>query len=96
MGEKRGFDRRDLRALVRFEGVVEGEEFSIYSRAMNVSDGGVFLATHYLLDPGTELLLHIQDPSGLESVREAKVVRIAARADDADPFHTGIGVQFVV
>ena len=88
--ERRKTARRSGDTLVRFE----GENFSIYSRALNVSDQGAFVATHYLLDPGTQIALHLIDAAGGESATQARVVRTMAKAEQGE-LSVGFGVEFL-
>ncbi len=89
--ERRQSPRRKGETLVRFE----GENFSIYSRALDISDHGAFVATHYLLDPGTQIEMHLIDPAGGESATHAKVVRTMSHTSDRGEVSIGFGVQFV-
>lgn len=89
--ERRKSPRKMEDTLVRFD----GENFSIYSRATNVSAGGAFVATHYLLDPGTRISVHLIDPSGGEDVRMARVIRSESRTDERGEAQVGLGVEFL-
>jgi hypothetical protein len=89
--ERRRSPRRKGETLVRFE----GENFSIYSRALDVSEKGAFVATHYLLDPGTRIHLHLIDPAGGESATQARVVRTATGAVERGEATIGFGVEFL-
>jgi hypothetical protein len=91
MVEKRRSPRRKEETLVRFE----GENFSIYSRATDLSDGGAFVATHYLLEPGTHIDLSLIDPSGAEAKHAARVVRSMTELNDRGELTIGLGVEFV-
>ncbi|HLG20388.1 MAG TPA: PilZ domain-containing protein [Bdellovibrionota bacterium] len=89
--ERRRSIRRKEPVLVRFE----GDNFSIYSRAMDISAEGAFLATHYLLDPGTPIQVHFVEPAGQASVASARVVRITSRTVERGEICIGLGVEFV-
>ncbi len=89
--ERRQSPRRKGETLVRFE----GENFSIYSRALDVSEGGAFVATHYLLDPGTEIQFHMIDPAGGESATQARVVRTTSQTNERGEISIGFGVEFI-
>jgi hypothetical protein len=89
--EKRKHPRKIGETLVRFE----GENFSIYSRALNVSDQGAFVATHYLLEPGTEIALHLIAPNGTESATNARVVRTNTHRSEHGDTVIGFGVEFL-
>lgn len=77
--------------VIRFE----GENFSIYSRALNTSETGAFIATHYLLDPGTPLQLHLTDASGIESMTHARVVRTTTEKTERGEATLGMGIEYV-
>ena len=89
--ERRRWQRKAEETLVRFE----GDDFSIYSRALNVSDRGAFIATHYLLDPGTQIQFHMIDPNGAESRTAARVVRTNPRKSERGEVVVGFGVEFL-
>jgi hypothetical protein len=89
--ERRKDVRREGETLVRFE----GDNFSIYSRATNVSEGGAFVATHYLLDPGTQIQVHLIDPAGGESATAARVVRTSSQKTERGETTVGFGVEFL-
>lgn len=89
--ERRRGKRRLEDMLVRFE----GKDFSIYSKAKDISPFGVFVATHYLLDPGTEISLHLIDSDGSESTHSARVVRAISRNDSSEDTTIGLGVEFI-
>ena len=88
--EKRKHIRRLGETLVRFE----GENFSIYSRATNISERGAFLRTHYLLEPGTRIQIHLIDPAGLETATPARVVRAMSDVSQRGEVSIGLGVEF--
>jgi hypothetical protein len=89
--ERRRSVRRNEDCIVR----MEGENFSIYSRAANMSERGAFVATHYLLDPGTEISLCLIDPEGRERTTEATVVRTSIESGEETP-DVGLGVEFTI
>jgi len=89
--DRRRVPRRKEPTLVRFE----GDNFSIYSRALDVSDRGAFLATHYLLDPGTAIQLHFLETPGGEVTTSARVVRTTTRTTERGEISIGLGVEFV-
>lgn len=88
--EKRRTTRRQEDSLVRFEGA----DFLIYSRMLDISDHGAFLATHYLLDPGTEIRLFIQEPQGKEHPMSARVVHSSSAKDKEGRRILGLGLEF--
>lgn len=89
MSEKRKETRTLQKLLVRFD----GEDFSIYSKTKDLSDHGAFISTHYMLNPGTEITLTL-DETNIE--KKARVVRIAGSSEEKDIDNTGFGVEFVV
>ncbi len=89
--EKRRSQRKREETLVRFE----GENFSIYSKATDISDWGAFVATHYLLDPGTKIALHVIDTDGSESRTDARVVRSYVGNKDTGSTLVGLGIEFL-
>ncbi|MFH1261946.1 MAG: PilZ domain-containing protein [Pseudomonadota bacterium] len=91
MEEKRRSPRMKEETLVRFE----GSDFSIYSRATDVSERGAFLATHYLLDPGTRIHVSLIDPSGTEATVSAKVIRAMTQTNARGEMMIGLGVEFL-
>ncbi|MFH1018136.1 MAG: PilZ domain-containing protein [Pseudomonadota bacterium] len=91
MEERRRWARKIEETLVRFE----GDNFSIYSRALNVSDRGAFVATHFLLDPGTQIQFHLIDPAGGESQTTARVVRTNTKKTERGEAVVGFGVEFL-
>lgn len=88
--EKRRASRRKEETLVRFE----GENFSIYSKATNISEIGAFVATHYLLEPGTNIDFFVIDPDGKELSTLARVVRSSSTFDEKGQSVVGLGVEF--
>jgi hypothetical protein len=94
--EKSGSERRRSArvkepTLVRFE----GKNFSIYSRAMDISKEGAFLATHYLLDPGTSIELHFVENREGSNSTSARVVRVTSRTVERGEICIGLGIEFV-
>ena len=91
MEERRRWTRKAEETLVRFE----GDNFSIYSRALNISDRGAFVATHFLLDPGTQIRFHLIDPTGAETHTPARVVRTNTKKSERGEAVVGFGVEFL-
>lgn len=88
---KRKEERIAKKVLVCFE----GEDFSIYSKTRDVSGHGAFISTHYILSPGTEISLRLEEALPIE--RKARVVHLSLqdeKSDDVD--NTGFGVEFIV
>lgn len=60
---------------------------------MNISEGGVFVATHVLLDPGTVVSMHLVLPQArILTLGEVRWRREYTGDDDVPP---GMGIQFV-
>ena len=60
VAERRGWDRLPISIPFFVRGKnSEGEEFLEFATALNLSAGGVLLATRRYLDPGTEISLEI-------------------------------------
>ena len=62
---------------------------------MNLSEGGVFVATHVILSPGTLVGLHLElprSPHRIMTLGEVKWSRAYTGNDDVPP---GLGIQFV-
>ena len=87
MMEKRRETRRDEDSIVRFE----GDDFSIYSRMVDVSEHGAFLATNYLLDPGTQIHVYLEESPRPKS---AEVVHSNATKDREGRKVLGLGLRF--
>lgn len=91
--EKRKYTRKSEISLVRFE----GDNFAIYSNSKNISEGGMFLNTYYLLNEGTRLNLQFELPSSGKTVGvDGEVVwqgKVPASGDDEET--VGMGIRFV-
>ncbi len=60
IGERRGWDRLPISIPFFIRGTKNtGEEFLEFATALNLSAGGVLLATKRYLDPGTEISLEV-------------------------------------
>ena len=89
MNNKRRSDRNDQNILVSFS----GDDFFIFSKLKNLSLEGAFISTHYILDPGTEITLKMEDTN---TEKKAKVVRIATIGEDnQDVDDSGLGIEFL-
>lgn len=88
--EKRRAIRKEEDALVRFE----GDDFLIYSRMLDLSEHGAFVATNYLLDPGTEINLVLTDSEGHEQPKNAKVIHSNSSKDKEGRRILGLGLEF--
>lgn len=88
---RRVYQRTDLQVDVTFEG--EHNFFNGFSE--NISEGGLFVATHSLCEVGTRLPLVFTLPGDAEPIRvtaEVRWVRLYNEASDAPP---GMGLSFV-
>jgi hypothetical protein len=88
--EKRKDTRVNRKVMVCFE----GEDFSIYSKTKDVSANGAFISTHYILTPGTEITLKLEEPP---VEKRARVVHMAISGDESSENldETGFGVIFI-
>lgn len=89
--EKRRAERKEEDCVIRFE----GDNFSIYSRMLDISDFGAFVATNYLLDPGTEINLYLSEEPGQEKTKLATVVHSNSSKDKEGKRIMGLGLEFV-
>ena len=89
--EKRRAERKEEDCVIRFE----GDNFSIYSRMLDVSDYGAFVATNYLLDPGTQVNIYLNELPGTEDRRVATVVHSNSSKDKEGRKIMGLGLEFV-
>ncbi len=91
--EKRKSARKEDISLVRFE----GENFSIYTNARNISPGGIFLNTYYLVNEGTRLHLDFELPNTGKAIAvDGEVVwRGKSRSADKGDEVVGMGIKFL-
>ena len=62
----------------------------------NISEGGLFVHTYNLLEPGTKVVVRFQDPITKETVEVPSVVKwIRSPEIAAHPEDVGYGVEFV-
>ena len=71
----------------------ESDSSSFSGVSSDISEGGVFVATHSLPPIGSEIELRFSLPAGPE-LRTRGVVRWLRDANEADSAPPGIGVQF--
>jgi len=62
---------------------------------MNMSEGGVFIATHHEVPVGTKIVLHMSLPFEDEPIVTLGEVRWTRPFSNDTDAHPGIGVQFV-
>ncbi len=93
--EERGQTRRAARANAYLCIDLCSEHNFWTGLTMNLSEGGVFVATHVMLPPGTLVALHLELPRTRERIMtlgEVKWTRAYTGNDDVPP---GLGIQFV-
>jgi len=97
VAERRGWERLPISIPFFVRGnTPAGEEFLDFATALNLSAGGVLLATRRYLDPGTKILLEV--PVAL--VNKAQLPRSVSRLQatvlrcTADRQYFLLGVQF--
>ncbi len=97
VAERRGWERLPISIPFFVRGsIADGEEFLEFATALNISAGGVLLATRRYLDPGTKISLEV--PVAL--VNKAQLPRSVSRLNatvlrcTADRQYFLLGVQF--
>ncbi|MFZ0314570.1 MAG: PilZ domain-containing protein [Candidatus Korobacteraceae bacterium] len=97
VAERRGWDRLPISIPFFVRGKnSNGEEFLEFATALNLSAGGVLLATRRYLDPGTEITLEI--PVALvnkaQLPRSISLLRATVLRCTADRQYFLLGLQF--
>ena len=97
VAERRGWDRLPISIPFFVRGKnSDGEEFLEFATALNLSAGGVLLATRRYLDPGTEISLEI--PVALvnkaQLPRSVSLLHATVLRCTADRQYFLLGVQF--
>jgi len=97
VAERRGWDRLSISIPFFVRGKnSNGEEFLEFATALNLSAGGVLLATRRYLDPGTEITLEI--PVALvnkaQLPRSVSLLRATVLRCTADRQYFLLGLQF--
>ena len=88
--------RRHSRIAVKLEVTLESESNFFSGFSMNMSEGGLFVATHDHKPLGSEVQVTLSLPDGGEPVKAACVVRWVREYNPAVPdMAPGMGVQFV-
>jgi uncharacterized protein (TIGR02266 family) len=91
--------RLDARVVPRTSVHVSVDLFSEHNfwtgLTMNVSEGGVFVATHAEAKPGTVLIVHLELPGSDEPIVTLAEVRWTRAFTDQDDVPPGLGLQFV-
>ncbi|MBX3228591.1 MAG: PilZ domain-containing protein [Labilithrix sp.] len=62
---------------------------------MNISEGGVFVATHVMLEPGTLVGLHLELPNRGHRIMTLGEVRWSRAYTGDDDVPPGLGIKFV-
>ncbi len=88
MDNKRNFKRHQK----KLKSEVHSEEGMTFSTSVNISDGGIFIATTEPLEEGTEVTLSVQTPEG-ESVDIKGVVKWKKNEESTDS-KSGMGIEF--
>lgn len=89
--ERRRFTRRYEESVIQFKGA----DFEIYSRSPNWSPGGIFVRTHYLLEPGSQVEVQIPLGGAAGSVPlSGRVVRAADPTHTGNEEQVGLGIEF--
>ena len=89
--EKRRDPRIEDHGLVRFE----GEGFVIYSKLADRSRFGLFVATNYLLDAGSNVRVYLKDDKGNEASTLARVVHSTTPKYFDGHAVMGLGLEFL-
>jgi len=89
----RGQHRRTRRVPVCLGVGFDSDSSSFSGVTSDISEGGLFVATHSLPPVGSEIELRFSLPAGPE-LHARGVVRWLRDANDADAAPPGIGVQF--
>ena len=87
-----GQQRRSLRVPVHLKVTVGGPGADLVGRVIELSEGGLFIATGRPLPSGTPLYLEITDDGGALLHVEAEVRWVRPKLDVAGP--TGMGIRF--
>jgi c-di-GMP-binding flagellar brake protein YcgR len=92
---KRQFPRREY--CVPVEAVVDEWGEPVEFDSLNVSEGGMFLRSQYLLDPEEQLWVRFSLDDSSPKVRAyAHVVWVTKGTNVGDEFASGMGVEFMV
>jgi uncharacterized protein (TIGR02266 family) len=87
-----GKTQKDNRAPVRIQ-IEYGDGGPFFSaQSLNISRGGVFLQTEYLLAPGRAVLLNFNLPEGPRVSTRGQVIWTRTPGDPRGP--AGMGIQF--
>lgn len=87
-----GTIQKDNRAPVRIQIEYGGGGPFFSAQSLNISRGGVFLQTEYLLPPGRAVQLTFNLPDGPRVSAQGRVVWTRASGDPRGP--AGMGIQF--
>ena len=84
--------QKDDRAPVQIQIEYGGEGPFFSAQSLNISRGGVFLQTEYLLPPGRAVQLNFQLPAGPRVSARGRVIWTRPTGDPRGP--AGMGIQF--
>src|SRR5207249_4619200 len=88
---RRAHDRTELHVAVTFES--DHNFFMGFSE--NISEGGLFIATHTLRDVGTRIALTFELPGSAQSIRAICEVRWSRVYNETSDTPPGLGLSFV-
>jgi uncharacterized protein (TIGR02266 family) len=87
--------RAHERAPLSLDVTLDGEHNFFTGLTENISEGGLFVATHQLRDAGAQIAIEFTLPTRKEPIRakcEVRWVRIYSETSDAPP---GMGLRFL-
>ncbi|HEU5395242.1 MAG TPA: TIGR02266 family protein [Candidatus Methylomirabilis sp.] len=84
--------QKDDRAPVQIQIEYGGEGPFFSAQSLNISRGGVFLQTEFLLPPGRAVQLNFQLPAGPRVSARGRVIWTRSPGDPRGP--AGMGIQF--
>ena len=84
--------RNSERLSKKLKSEVHSDEGMTFSTSVNVSEGGIFIATPEPLEEGTEVQLSVLTPDG-ESIDVKGVVKWI-KAEDSEDSKSGMGIEF--
>jgi uncharacterized protein (TIGR02266 family) len=87
-------NRRHDRVRLELEIAFETETNFYWSRTENVSETGLFVATHQIMPIGTGMDLLMLVPDGAEPILASGVVRWLRFHKDGSTLAPGMGIQF--
>jgi uncharacterized protein (TIGR02266 family) len=90
-------DREQARFGVDCTVTIDSEHNFYAGTAQNLSEGGIFIATHIVHPIGTKFLLaiHLEEDGKPKVVRGVGMVRWIRAADEDEGLPAGLGIQFL-